>query len=95
VLKPETAQTMIASAAGTEGKYGLGYKLMPLANETLLSHDGANEGWRALFLLHPHTGDGATILTNSDLGGKVMGQIACICFTRTKVNIASLCAGAM
>ncbi len=68
---------------------------MPLANETLLSHDGANEGWRALFLLHPHTGDGATILTNSDLGGKVMGQIACICFTRTKVNIASLCAGAM
>jgi CubicO group peptidase (beta-lactamase class C family) len=93
VLKPETAQMMIAPAAGTEGKYGLGYKMMPLANELLVSHDGANEGWRAIFLLHPQTGDGVVILTNSDLGGKVMGQIACACFARTRVNLGSLCAG--
>jgi CubicO group peptidase (beta-lactamase class C family) len=91
VLKPETLQMMIAPAAGTEGGYGLGYKFMPLANETLLSHDGANEGWRALFLLHPQTRDGVVVLTNSDAGGKVMGQIACACFARTKVNIAPLC----
>ncbi|MGH9839008.1 MAG: serine hydrolase domain-containing protein [Blastocatellia bacterium] len=94
-LKPETVQMMIAPAAGTEGKYGLGYKMMPLAGEQLLSHDGANEGWRAMFLLHPHTGDGVVILTNSDLGGKVMGQIACVCFARTRVKLKSLCAGVM
>jgi len=93
VLKPETVQMMIAPAAGTEGKYGLGYKMMPLANELLISHDGANEGWRAIFLLHPRTGDGVVILTNSDLGGKVMGQIACACFARTRVNLGALCAG--
>jgi hypothetical protein len=67
--------------------------MMPLANELLLSHDGANEDWRAIFLLHPQTGDGVVILTNSDLGGKVMGQIACACFARTQVNLGSLCAG--
>ncbi|MCI0487632.1 MAG: beta-lactamase family protein [Blastocatellia bacterium] len=92
ILKAETVGQMISPAAGTEGKYGVGYKMFPVSNELrLISHDGANEGWRAMFLVHPQKGDGIVILANSDIGGKVAAPIICAVFARTTVDLSPLC----
>jgi CubicO group peptidase (beta-lactamase class C family) len=38
-------------------------------------HGGANAGFRANFFNHTNTGDGIAIMTNSDNGGALMGEI--------------------
>ena len=93
-LKPQTVEQMIAPAEGSNGMYGLGYKIMPVSKEVrMLMHDGSNEGWRAIFLIHPQKGDGIVLLTNSDIGGKVMGRIVCARFARTTIDMSALCSG--
>jgi len=63
VLMPQTVEQMIAPAASTGGRYGLGYKMAPVSKEVqMVTHDGANEGWRVMFLIHPQKGDGVVIL---------------------------------
>jgi len=92
VLKPETARQMLVPADNTNGSYGLGYKMFPVSTEVqLISHDGANEGWRAMFLIHPQKAHGIVILTNSDIGGKIMGPIVCAWSERTTINMSPLC----
>jgi CubicO group peptidase (beta-lactamase class C family) len=92
VLKPQTVQQMIVPADGTGGVYGLGYKMAPVSKDVqLVTHDGANEGWKAMFLIHPQKGDGVVILTNGDQGGRIMAPIACACFALTTVDLSPLC----
>jgi CubicO group peptidase (beta-lactamase class C family) len=92
VLKPNTVRQMIVPAEGTDGSYGLGYKMFPVSSEVqLVTHDGSNEGWRAMFMMHPRKGDGVVVLANSDLGGKVVADIACALFARTEVDMTPLC----
>jgi CubicO group peptidase (beta-lactamase class C family) len=92
VLKPETVRQMIVPADNTNGDYGFGYKMFPVSKEVrLISHDGANEGWRAMFLMDPEKGDGIVILTNSDIGGKIMGPIVCAWSERTTIDMSPLC----
>ena len=45
---------MITPSPGTGNNYGLGCKIFPI-NETqkVITHDGANEGWRAAYYIHP------------------------------------------
>jgi CubicO group peptidase (beta-lactamase class C family) len=94
VLKAQTVQQMIAPAEGTNRLYGLGYKMAPVSKDVqLVTHDGANEGWKAMFLIHPPKGEGLVMLTNSDVGQKIMAQIACACFARTTVDLSPLCSG--
>jgi CubicO group peptidase (beta-lactamase class C family) len=92
LLKAETIQQMITASEGTNGFYGLGVKIFPVSKkELLLSHDGANEGWRANYLLHPQKGDGVILLVNSDMGGKIGAPIFCTAFSFTKVDMSPLC----
>jgi CubicO group peptidase (beta-lactamase class C family) len=92
LLKTETIQQMITAAEATNGFYGLGVKLFPVSkNEMLLSHDGANEGWRANYLLQPQKGDGVILLANSDMGGRIGAPIFCTVFSFTKVDMSPLC----
>ncbi len=94
VLKAQTVQQMIRPADGTDGRYGLGYKMFPVSKELqLVSHDGANEGWRAMFLIHPEKGDGIVLLANSELGGKIAAPIICAVFARTTIDMSPLCSG--
>jgi CubicO group peptidase (beta-lactamase class C family) len=92
LLKAEAIQQMITAAEATNGFYGLGVKMFPVSkNEMLLSHDGANEGWRANYLLQPQKGDGVILLANSDMGGRIGAPIFCTVFSFTKVDMSPLC----
>ena len=92
VLQSHSVTQMIKPAEGTNREYGLGYKMAPMTQtEMLVSHDGANEGWRAAFYLHPSKGDGIVLLVNSDAGGKIGAPIICAVFARSKIDISSLC----
>ncbi|MDQ3682927.1 MAG: serine hydrolase, partial [Bacteroidota bacterium] len=92
LLKAEAIEQMITAAEATKGFYGLGVKLFPVSkNELLVSHDGANEGWRANYLIHPQKGDGVILLANSDMGGRIGAPIFCTVFSFTNVDMSPLC----
>lgn len=94
LVKPGTILQMITPAPGTEGKYGLGCKIFPVNEKvTMIMHDGANEGWRAAYYLHPSTGDGIILLANSDRGGKAGAPVICTVFKSTTVDLSNLCKG--
>lgn len=94
IIKTATVQQIVLPAPGTGGKYGLGTKIFPVNDSiNLISHDGANEGWRAAYYLHIPSGDGIIMLTNSDIGGKVGAPIICTVFKRSSVDLSKLCAG--
>jgi CubicO group peptidase (beta-lactamase class C family) len=100
ILKPETVRQMLAPAlrapSDAQRRYGLGYEILPVSKEVeLFSHHGANEGFRAMFMLHPQTGDAVVMLTNSDIGGKVMGQIVCAWAAGTAIDLSHLCANVL
>ena len=83
---------LIQPAVETGGVYGLGCKMAPVSEKTkLISHDGANEGWRALYLMQPETTSGIVILTNSDDGGKVGAPIICKTFSIIGIDMFPLC----
>lgn len=79
VLAPVTLERMFFPAAGTNGRYGLGYRTERLPNGTrIVSHSGANRGWKAQFAALPKKGEGIVILTNSDMGGDLTADVTCV-----------------
>jgi len=92
LISNESITQMIRAAEATNGYYGLGVKIFPVSKtETLVSHDGANEGWRANYMLQPQKGDGVILLANSDLGGRIGAPVFCTVFSFTKVDMSPLC----
>ena len=78
VLKPETIHLMISPAEETGNQYGLGYQIATLKKYGYFaSHHGSNEGFNALFLMDTKKRAGVVIMTNSDSGGRVVGEIVC------------------
>lgn len=71
VLSPEMTRLMLTPFAPS---YGLGMQLE--SEGAFFYHSGANDGYRALILGYPHTGDGAVILTNADSGAELRQEIA-------------------
>jgi hypothetical protein len=70
----------------------LGYKMFPVSKALrLVTHDGANEGWRAMFLMHPQEASGLVILTNSDAGGKIVAPIVCTWADHVSIDMSALC----
>ena len=82
VLKSETIALMYQRVALHDGtaSSGLGYMTGPLGADSVpgLNHGGSNFGWRALFMSAPERRQAIVVLTNSDNGGEVLGQLACI-----------------
>jgi CubicO group peptidase (beta-lactamase class C family) len=95
VVGPQAVASMIAPAAETGGRYGLGYKLLPVSETlTLIAHDGSNPGWRAMFMAAPDVGVGIVVLTNSDSGGSIVADLVCTWADwETDVELTGLCSG--
>lgn len=69
-----TAETMLTvPLPGSDAALGLGVK--PSGDDLLLSHSGANAGFRALFVAYPRSGRGAILLANSDNAGPLLSEI--------------------
>jgi CubicO group peptidase (beta-lactamase class C family) len=72
ILKQATAREMLTERMGG---YGLGVGVEGAGDSLRFSHGGANEGYRAFFVLHPSTGDGVAIMTNSDAGAALYMEV--------------------
>jgi hypothetical protein len=72
ILKQATAREMLTERMGG---YGLGVAVEGTGDTLRFSHGGANEGYRAFFVLHPSTGDGVAIMTNSDAGAALYMEV--------------------
>ena len=58
-----------------KGDYGLGWELGRFNDKPVLSHGGANEGYRCFVWSCPELGKGLVIFTNSDNGSALIGEI--------------------
>jgi CubicO group peptidase (beta-lactamase class C family) len=75
VLKPDTVALMMKCIPDT--KWGLGYQMIELPNgETAIGHGGTNRGWRAQLVELPDKKQGLVVLTNSDMGDNIIGEVA-------------------
>jgi CubicO group peptidase (beta-lactamase class C family) len=54
---------------------GLGLFIRGSGQDLSFSHSGGNEGYRCYMLAYPRRGQGAVIMTNSDLGGDLLPEI--------------------
>lgn len=69
-----TAETMLTvPIAGSD--MGLGVGVHGNGEKLLLSHSGANEGFRCIYVAYPRIGRGAVIMTNSDEGAPLFTEI--------------------
>lgn len=76
VVSAATIRAMTTPAPATGGRYGLGLRLRILADDVrMVSHDGANRGWRALIAAFPRRGWGIVVLTNGDNGEAVLDAV--------------------
>lgn len=72
ILKQATAREMLKERMGG---YGLGVAVEGAGDSLQFSHGGANEGYRAFFVLHPATGDGVAVMTDSDAGAALYMEV--------------------
>jgi CubicO group peptidase (beta-lactamase class C family) len=56
--------------------HGLGFALTGTGQSLCFQHGGANEGFRCVLMMHPATGQGIAVMTNSDHGGKLTDAVA-------------------
>ena len=72
ILTQATAHDMLTER---KGGYGLGVGVAGKGDSLRFSHGGANEGYRAFFVLYPKSGDGIAVMTNSDAGGALYMEV--------------------
>lgn len=72
LLSPELTQQMLKNhspgLAGWWHAYGLGLNLHGRGRSLSFGHSGINQGYRALAVMYPHTGQGVVIMTNGENG---------------------------
>ncbi len=95
ILNPETVAAIIAPAPETGGRYGLGYKILPVSDTlSMIGHDGSNPGWNATFMAVPERGVGIVVLSNSRAGGSIVADIVCAWADwETEIELTGLCEG--
>jgi CubicO group peptidase (beta-lactamase class C family) len=71
VLPKELIAKMVTPFMETAG---LGFFIDKHGNEVYFGHDGADEGFRALLLMHREKGYGAVVMVNSD-NGQIMPEV--------------------
>jgi hypothetical protein len=57
------------------GDWGLGLAIGGAASDPYFTHGGQNEGFCNDFVAYEQSGEGAVIMTNSDTGGRITGEI--------------------
>lgn len=55
--------------------YGLGPGVAGERERLVMSHGGSNEGYRAMWVMHPVTGDGVVVMTNGDAGDRLAMEV--------------------
>jgi CubicO group peptidase (beta-lactamase class C family) len=72
LLTPETVSRMLEPQVGG---YGLGPRVDQKNGMASFGHGGSNEGYRCTFMALPGTRQGAAVMTNSDNGTDLYGEI--------------------
>jgi CubicO group peptidase (beta-lactamase class C family) len=78
VLSAEMLEAMLTpNHGGDEGfsNWGLGFGLSAPGSERTFGHGGANEGFRANWLVYRDEGRGFVVMTNGDRGGALAAEI--------------------
>lgn len=79
LLSPELTQQMMTNhspgLAGWGHAYGLGLNLHGRGRSLSFGHSGINQGYRALAVMYPHTGQGVVIMTNGENGLPLYNEI--------------------
>ena len=58
--------------------YGLGHMILTLkSGERVMGHAGINQGWRSFWVVHPPTGAGIAVLSNSDHDEDLPSRLVC------------------
>jgi CubicO group peptidase (beta-lactamase class C family) len=71
VISAKTARAMLTPVFNNQG---LGPQIGGATSRKFFMHGGANEGYRCLFVAY-EDGEGAVVMTNSDSGDALMGEI--------------------
>lgn len=72
VLTPETTSWMTTEI---KNRYALGFGAQGKGDDLAFSHGGANEGFRCALFGYVKRGQGAVVMTNSDEGGQIAGEV--------------------
>ena len=72
VLNAETVKQMFTKQTGG---WGLGISLSGEGKAARFSHGGSNEGYRCMMVAYVENGQGAVVMTNSDNGDALTGEI--------------------
>lgn len=72
VLSKQMAEQMVTRQIAEDG---LGVFVEGEGQNLRISHSGANEGFQCVLVAYPRLGQGAAIMTNSDMGGPLINEI--------------------
>lgn len=67
-ISPDLVELMLSPPAEGRGGYSLGFALEAVPGTRIVSHAGANRGWRSVLGAAAERGDAIVVLTNSDRG---------------------------
>jgi CubicO group peptidase (beta-lactamase class C family) len=86
---------MIRPAPETGGRYGLGYKILPVSDTLkMIGHEGSNPGWNATFMAAAEKRVGIVVLTNASRGATIVADIVCTWADwETDIELTGLCDG--
>jgi len=72
ILTPQLIEEMLTPGINN---WGLGFSVGGSEEDPFFSHGGANEGYRAQFVMYVHSGRGVVIMTNSNNGGELINEL--------------------
>lgn len=75
ILSLETFDEMLLPVSVTNGKYGLGIRVLNLGSLSLKGHAGSNTGWQSAIFMDFDSGSGLIMMTNGENGKKMMQSI--------------------
>jgi len=73
LFTPALVTEMLTSRS--DASYGLGLGIEGGGPDQRFGHGGGNEGFRCQLVAYTHRGQGAVVMTNSDNGGRLIGEI--------------------
>jgi hypothetical protein len=73
LLRPATVREMLTPQVAE--MIGIGFFLDGQGASARFSHSGGNEGFRCLLVAYKERGQGAAVMTNSDLGGYIVEEV--------------------
>lgn len=89
-ISPENRAIIFAPAEATDDGYGFGVFRYQVDEETIYWHDGINRGWRSIFVTLP-SGTSLVVLTNSNNGSRVYGELMCGIDSFVTENLSEFC----